>query len=120
MERKIKREEVFAFVQQTYQTKPEFLWKKNPTYAVLRHSANQKWYAIVMNVEQAKLGLPGAGQEDILDLKLPPETIANLSEFPEFLPAYHMNKTHWLAVRLAKVERAELVALLAQSYQLTS
>lgn len=120
VERKITREEVFAFVQQKYQTKPEYLWKKNPTYAVIRQTANQKWYAIVMNVEKAKLGLTGVGQEDILDVKLPPEIVANLSEFPEFLPAYHMNKTHWLAVRLAKVDQTELFRLLEQSYQLTN
>ena len=53
-----------------------------------------KWYAIIMDVDKAKLDDRRYGVEDLIDIKLPPETISNLHEFPEFLPAYHMNKTH--------------------------
>ena len=45
-------QQVFEYVFTQYGTKPEYLWKTHPDYAVLRHADNRKWYAIVMNVEK--------------------------------------------------------------------
>ena len=53
------RKELFAYVAEHHQVNPEYLWKKNPNYAVLRHHYNRKWYAIIMDVEAEKLGLKG-------------------------------------------------------------
>lgn len=92
----MKRTEVFNYVKEKYQTEPEYLWIKFPRYAVLRHGDNHKWYALIMDVEKNKLGEANIGKEDIMDVKLSPEKVASLSEFSEFLPAYYMNKTHWL------------------------
>ncbi len=39
------RTELFNYIKQTYQTHPEYLWKKFPNYAVFRHQSNNKWYA---------------------------------------------------------------------------
>ena len=46
----MKREEIFQYVKEQYGTEPEYLWKKDPDSAVLRHK-NGKWYAIIMAVE---------------------------------------------------------------------
>ena len=56
----MKREEIFQYVKEQYGTEPEYLWKKDPDSAVLRHK-NGKWYAIIMAVEKKTLGLPGGG-----------------------------------------------------------
>ena len=45
-------QQIFDYVFTQYGTQPEYLWKTHPDYAVLRHSDNRKWYAIVMNVEK--------------------------------------------------------------------
>ena len=52
----MKREEIFQYVKEQYGTEPEYLWKKDPDSAVLRHK-NGKWYAIIMVVEKKILGL---------------------------------------------------------------
>ena len=42
----MKREEIFQYVKEQYGTELEYLWKKDPDSAVLRHK-NGKWYAII-------------------------------------------------------------------------
>ena len=64
----MKREEIFQYVKEQYGTEPEYLWKKDPDSAVLRHK-NGKWYAIIMVVEKKILGLEEDGNIDILDVK---------------------------------------------------
>ena len=41
-----------------------------PDYAVFRHDDNQKWFAIVMDVNPDKLGLSGSEPVDIIDVKI--------------------------------------------------
>ena len=57
----MKREEIFQYVKEQYGTEPEYLWKKDPDSAVLRHK-NGKWYAIIMVVEKKILGLEEDGK----------------------------------------------------------
>ena len=65
----MKREEIFQYVKEQYGTEPEYLWKKDPDSAVLRHK-NGKWYAIIMAVEKKTLGLEEDGKINILDVKV--------------------------------------------------
>ena len=52
-------------MKEQYGTEPEYLWKKDPDSAVLRHK-NGKWYAIIMAVEKKTLGLEEDGKIHIL------------------------------------------------------
>ena len=114
------RTELFNYIKQTYQTHPEYLWKKFPNYAVFRHQSNNKWYAIVMGVEKSKLGLDGDEKIDILDIKIDPKQAEFLLELPGFLPGYHMNHRTWLTVLLdGKVPDEQIAKLLAASFQAT-
>ena len=36
------------FISDTFDVKPEFLWKKYPGYAAFRRQDNEKWFAIIM------------------------------------------------------------------------
>ena len=56
VEKIVKTEEIFEYVQKQYGTVPEYLWSKSPDSVVLRHK-NGKWYAVFMTVEKSKLGL---------------------------------------------------------------
>ena len=67
----MKREEIFQYVKEQYGTEPEYLWKKDPDSAVLRHK-NGKWYAVFMTVEKSKLGLEGNDLVAIMDVKCDP------------------------------------------------
>ncbi|MGF2385896.1 MmcQ/YjbR family DNA-binding protein [Lentilactobacillus otakiensis] len=113
------RKEVVKYVDHKYQTQPEYLWKKYPTYAVLRHADNRKWYGLIMTLEKVQLGLDGNGTEEIMDVKLDPKEVEFRQSTPGFLPAYHMNKNSWLAIRLALVDSKQIHDLIDTSYQLT-
>ena len=93
----MKREEIFQYVKEQYGTEPEYLWKKDPDSAVLRHK-NGKWYAIIMVVEKKILGLEEDGNIDILDVKCDPDLVGMIIQTYGFLPGYHMNKQHWLSL----------------------
>ena len=115
------RETVLGYALERYGTEAEYLWAKAPNYAVLRHGHNQKWYALIMDVPREKLGLPGSGMVDILDVKCDPEAVSALLSEPGFLPAYHMNRRGWITALLdGTVEEEMLFALLEQSYERTS
>ena len=58
---------------------------------------------------------------DILNLKCDPVLIASLRGTPGLLPAYHMNKEHWItAVLDGSAPDAQIQTLLAMSYDMTA
>lgn len=112
------RQEIFQWVEQQYGTEPDYPWQD--TNAVLRHKGNRKWYGLIMNVDRDRLGLPGTGEIEILNLKCDPELIGFLRTRPGFLPAYHMNKSQWISVLLdGSVPGEEIRNLIHLSYGLT-
>lgn len=115
------REKIYEYAEKTYQTLPEYLWRKNPNYAVLRHNENQKWYAIMMNVPKNKFGLDGSDEIDVMNIKCDPDMIGSLRMTKGFFPAYHMNKENWISVALdGSVEEELLFHLLDISYEQTA
>ncbi|TYB13286.1 MmcQ/YjbR family DNA-binding protein [Aggregatibacter actinomycetemcomitans] len=114
-------QQLLDYVLKQYGTQPEYLWKSHPDYAVLRHGDNRKWYAIVMNVEKNALGLSGAGKMPIMNVKCSPEMLSLFLSQAGFLPAYHMNKNHWLTVLLdGSVDKETILFLLNASFDLTA
>ena len=115
------RQQIFDYAKKKYGTAPEYLWARYPSYAVLRHLDNEKWYGIVMNVPKNKLGLQGTDIVDILDVKCDQVMIDVLCQSSGFLPGYHMNKTNWLSVLLdGTVPDEQILDLLDMSYQMTA
>lgn len=115
----IKRDHIFNYVAQTYHVKPDFPWKDSYN-AVLRHHNTHKWFGLVMNVKQTQLGLKGDTKIDILNIKAQPELIGSLRLSKGFLPAYHMNKEHWVTILLdGSVSIKEIQTLIDTSYNLT-
>lgn len=117
----MKRESLFRYVREHYNSEPEYLWSKLPDYAVFRHHNGDKWFGIVMSVPGTKLGLKTEDEVDILDVKARPERIGSLRQKDGILPAYHMNKEHWISVILSgRLSPKEIHELLADSHELTS
>lgn len=115
------RAEILRAAAETFGTQPEYLWQDTPSDAVLRHTEGRRWYAVLMTVPRARLGLPGVGAADILNVKCDPALAGSLRLNPGILPAYHMNKDTWLSVLLdGTVERGMALDLLAMSYRLTA
>jgi len=112
---------VIRSIKERYRTRPDHLWAKFPEYAVFRHQDNGKWYALFMNVQRKKLGLSGDGRVDVVNVKSRPEIVGSLRMKEGILPAYHMNKEHWLSVLLDTTVPEKLVSeLISDSFELTS
>lgn len=108
------------YIAQQYAVLPEFLWRHHPNYAVFRHAHNQKWFAIIMRVSGSLIGKNNENQYDIVNLKLPPEWVAQLSGQQGFVPAHHMNKRHWVSVYLDNsLPEKQLLSLLHESFTQT-
>ena len=114
------RDELIEFVRDEYSGEPEYLWAALPDAFVFRHTGNRKWYAVVMEVERRRLGLGGEGSVDVLDVKVGPVAVGSFLGEPGVLPAYHMNKAHWISLMLDGTARDETIKLLLEvSYGLT-
>ena len=92
------RQEIFEWVKATYGTEPDYPW--NDWNAVLRHKDNNKWYGVVMEVAESKLGLTGDKIVDLLNVKCDPILIGSLRQQKGYFPAYHMNKDSWISILL--------------------
>lgn len=114
------RESLLAYVKEKYATLPEFLWPRQPRYAVLRHAENGKWYGVLMSVRASRLGLPGTGEVDVVNVKSSFAPDMLLSGVAGAFPAYHMNKRHWITLALdGSFPEEELCRLVDESYLLT-
>lgn len=115
------RQAILNYVATQYGTVAEYLWEKFPTYAVLRHhNKKAKWYALIAQVPKIKLGLEEEGKIDILNIKSDPNMIPLLQQDKNILPAYHMNKKHWITILLdTDFSDEDIYKLLDWSYRLT-
>ena len=112
------RQEVFDWCRQQYGTEADYPW--NDWNAVLRHTENNKWYGVVLEVERRKLGIDDDGIVDVLNVKCDPIMIGSLRMQEGFYTAYHMNKDKWISILLDKPELdATIKNLLSISYKLT-
>ena len=112
------REYIFRWVKETYGTEPDYPW--NDGNAVLRHKDNGKWYGVVLEVAESKLGLNGEKAVDVLNVKCDPVLIGSLRQQKGYFPAYHMNKENWISVLLdGSVAMDEIKNLIELSYDLT-
>ncbi len=50
----IKREEIFDYIREKFNTVPDYPWAKSPECAVLRHKDSGKWYGLIMNILKIK------------------------------------------------------------------
>lgn len=131
-----------------YKTEPEYLWpQQSPTFCVFRHHDNRKWFALVMTIPAAKLGLktnqstsaspklhanhPAAHHNltlhnsstvEILNLKFDQgQALDFANNSVGIFPAYHMNKQNWITLLLdGTLSDAQIFELIARSFHLTS
>lgn len=117
----IQANKILQHVKKKYGTKPEFLWRKSPGNAILRHKDNSKWYAALLNIKKNKLGLDGSDNIDIINLKCDPDVINFIIDNKKFFAGYHMNKRHWITIILdGKIKDKEVFYLIGLSYDLTA
>lgn len=112
--------DVFDYAANTYGVEPDYPFSTAPTYAVLRHLSNRKWFALIGDVRRDRLGLSGEGKVDIINVKCDPILSGSLLMQEGYYPAYHMNHESWITILLdGTVPLEEICQLLDLSYELT-
>ena len=95
------RQTVFDYISKKYKTLPEYPWRRYDENAVFRHADNKKWFALVMGLQADKIGGRGDAWIDVVNLKIDDMFFRDMILQEEgILPAYHMNKMHWITVLL--------------------
>lgn len=103
----IKRCLIFEDALETYPFKD----KTYDEYAVLRHNSNGKWFGLVFYLNDTLC----------INLKCNPVESAILrDEYPFILPAWHMNKAHWIMVDVNNSPVDLLDDLIKGSFELTA
>lgn len=114
------RSKLQTYIEENYNTVGECLFARYPDFRVFRHSANRKWFAVIMPLSERKLGLPGDAELTVVNVKCDPRMIGSFRQEPGIYPGYHMNKVHWLSVALdGRVEADKIKFLLDMSFELT-
>ena len=116
------KDAVIAYVKEKYGASPENLWMRYPNYAIFRHADNGKWFALMMDVEKNKLGLPGNDVVDILNVKLSDPFLADLLvQQPGYMRGYHIARGNWISILMdGTVPRKDLCCWVDESYLATA
>ena len=116
----MQKDEIIKEISNKFEVLPEALWAKYPDYLVFRNVQNKKWFAILMDVSKQNLNIGKNEKIDIINIKLLPLDVDFLLKQKGFLPAYHMNKTHWISIKLDNTLPTQFIMdLIEQSYDLT-
>ena len=111
---------IYLYIKNKYSSKPEFLWSKFPGYAVFRNEFNDKWYAIIMNIDLSKISSK-TGEVEIINVKLNEQKVKDLLDKDGFYKAYHMNKKDWISIILDDTLKDEdIISLLDESYNIVN
>ena len=95
------RQTVFDYIKKKYKVQPEYPWRTSPGNAVFRHTDNNKWFALVMDVQGDKVGRIGTDYVEVINLKIDDMIFRDIViRETGIMPAYHMNKMHWISVLL--------------------
>lgn len=112
--------EIEGYINENYDTLQEYPWDKYPNYTTFKHKDNKKWFALIMDVPYEKLNIEKEGTVNVINLKNVPEMIGSLRKDKSILPAYHMNKDHWITILLdGTVQKQKIYDLIDISYDLT-
>ncbi len=100
--------------------KPDYPFKKWPSYAVFRYHGNRKWYALIAPIEKSRIT---KGDDDsiveIINVKCKPDMYEELKKMKGVFPAYHMNHKNWISIILDETLPDEVIlSLLDTSRQM--
>ena len=113
------KQDFLEYCLNTYGTSPDYPFDEDFETAVLRHTDNRKWYAIVMKVSLRKFGFDSDEMIDVVNLKLPTEMFGSFGAADGVYPAYHMNKLHWISVLLPDAPEETVQFLVNVSFEAT-
>lgn len=107
---------IAKYILDTYGDKPDFPWPKYPYYGVFRNKENNRWYGLIMNIEDNKLG-EGVSARSVINIKPTPGLFNELLSIDNIFVGWHMNKKAWLSVSLSDYFPDEYIeSLIDMSY----
>ena len=89
---------ISKLIENEYNIKPKFIMKKFPNYGIFKND-NNKWFAIIMNINRNKLDNLFEDIE-IINIKIKEIELNNLLKIKGIYKAYHMNKNNWISIIL--------------------
>ncbi len=111
---------IIEYIRKKYDDELEYLWEKFPNNAIWRNKENKKWYSALLVVEKVKIGIEEEGTIEIIDLLLEPERIEKIVDSKKYFAGYHMNKKHWITIKLdGSVDINEIYKFIDNSYKLS-
>ncbi len=92
--------QLIEYVKSKYGDSLEFLWEKSPNNAIWRRRDNQKWYCAMLTTKATSIGIDSDKYVELIDFRENADLIPNLIDNKNYFAAYHMNKKHWLTIKL--------------------
>ena len=113
------RNDIISYAEKL-QGKADYPFEGDLHSAVLRRT-NGKWFGVLLRAPEkyfVQCGVVSNGDKEVLNLKCPPDLQPFLrARYKGVLPAYHMNKNHWISILLNdSVPDAQIFPLLELSY----
>ena len=90
-----------SWIHERWGDRPDKPWKKDNGYTVIRNHDTSKWYGIIGEIPRNRFE-PDAGEEtvEVLNLKVPEDSMQACLAIKGIFPAFHMNKKNWVSVIL--------------------
>lgn len=111
---------IAEILKEKYNDIPEFAWPKFPTDGIFKNPQNNKWYALIMNIDKSKIDKSSNGKIEVINLKLNPIKIRKLLNKKGYYKAYHMNKENWITIILDEtIPDEEILELIEESHNFT-
>ena len=76
------RQELAAWLTDTYSVAGEYLFTRYPSFQVFRHHGSRKWFAVIMDIPGKNLGLAGDEEISVVNLKCDTRLIGSFREEP--------------------------------------
>lgn len=108
------------YILEQYGIIEDYPFENDTTSAVFRHSSNNKWFALMMNIPANKLGIHSDKHIDIVNVKCDPLMLGSIIREKGIYTAYHMSKSHWISIALdGTAEDDKIKWLVDMSYDMT-
>lgn len=109
---------IYNLILNKYGDEAKFKFDNYPGFGIYEN--NDKWYALIMNIDKNKLDGKSNEEVEILNIKLDKNKINLLLGENGFYKAYHMNKHNWISVILDDtLKDEELMKLVDESRSYT-
>lgn len=108
------------YIKEKYGIEPEFLWKKYPGFGVFRNKKNNKWFALIANVDKSKL-MDSKGETEIINVKIDERKLDDYLKQKGIYKAYHMNNKKWISIILdGTLEEKVIEDFIEKSYNIVN